>query len=237
MNQGVYSLSAAMINQLNRVDVISNNLANVNTNGFKEDNVVEGSFNHYLERLAQKDLTPTRLSTINNTVPKIDGNFIRGEIGSIVETNNPLDFALKINDTFFKVQDKNGDILLTRDGSFKNIGGILSTFDGKKVLNNANQQINIADGFESQVAVVTTSFDNLGKVGNNNYKIDDATKVKPIIDNDQFLVLGAIEKSNINAVTTMVALIDSQRRLEQAQKAITGIGELSEKLLTKIDGR
>jgi flagellar basal-body rod protein FlgG len=237
MNQGVYSLSAAMINQLNRVDVISNNLANVNTNGFKEDNVVEGSFNHYLERLAQKDLTPTKLSTINNTVPKIDGNFIRGEIGSIVETNNPLDFALKTNDTFFKVQDKNGDILLTRDGSFKNIGGILSTFDGKKVLNNTNQQINVADGFETQIAVVTTSFDNLGKVGNNNYKINDATKVKPIIDNDQFMVLGAVEKSNINAVTTMVALIDSQRRLEQAQKAITGIGELSEKLLTKIDGR
>jgi flagellar basal-body rod protein FlgG len=50
-------------------------------------------------------------------------------------------------------------------------------------------------------------------------------------------VLGAIEKSNINAVTTMVALIDGQRRLEQAQKAITGISDLSDKLLTKIDGR
>lgn len=237
MNQGVYSLSAAMINQLNRVDVISNNLANVNTNGFKEDNVIEGSFNHYLERLAQKDLTPTKLDTVNNTVPKIDGNFIKGEIGSIVETNNPLDFALKTNDTFFKVLNKNGDILLTRDGSFKNIGGVLSTFDGKKVLNNANQPINVVDGFQTQVAVVSTSYDNLGKVGNNNYKILDTTKVKPVIDNDQFMVVGAIEKSNINAVTTMVALIDSQRRLEQAQKAITGIGELSEKLLTKIDGR
>ncbi len=237
MNQGVYSLSAAMINQLNRVDVISNNLANVNTNGFKEDNVIEGSFNHYLERLAQKDLTPTKLDTVNNTVPKIDGNFIKGEIGSIVETNNPLDFALKTNDTFFKVLNKNGDILLTRDGSFKNIGGVLSTFDGKKILNNANQPINVVDGFQTQVAVVSTSYDNLGKVGNNNYKILDTTKVKPVIDNDQFMVVGAIEKSNINAVTTMVALIDSQRRLEQAQKAITGIGELSEKLLTKIDGR
>lgn len=237
MNQGVYSLSAAMINQLNRVDVISNNLANVNTNGFKEDNVIEGSFNHYLERLAQKDLTPTKLDTVNNTVPKIDGNFIKGEIGSIVETNNPLDFALKTNDTFFKVLNKNGDILLTRDGSFKNIGGVLSTFDGKKVLNIANQPINVVDGFQTQVAVVSTSYDNLGKVGNNNYKILDTTKVKPVIDNDQFMVVGAIEKSNINAVTTMVALIDSQRRLEQAQKAITGIGELSEKLLTKIDGR
>jgi flagellar basal-body rod protein FlgG len=237
MNQGVYSLSAAMINQLNRVDVISNNLANVNTNGFKEDNLMEGSFNHYLERLAQKDIVPTKLNTINNTVPKIDGNFIRGDIGSVVETGNPLDFALKTNDTFFKVQDKNGDIVLTRDGSFKNLGGVLSTFDGKKVLNNNNQQINIVDGFEPQIAVVSSSYANLSKIGNNNYKINDATQVKPIIDNDQFVVLGAVEKSNINAVTTMVALIDSQRRLEQAQKAITGIGELSEKLLSKIDGR
>jgi len=237
MNQGVYSLSAAMINQLNRVDVVSNNLANVNTNGFKEDNVVEGSFNHYLERLAQKEIVPTKLNTVNNIVPKIDGNFINGTIGAIVETNNPLDFALKTTNTFFKVQDKNGDILLTRDGSFKNIGGILSTFDGKKVLNNTNQQINIADGFQTQIAIVSTPYSNLNKIGNNNYKIADATQIKPIIDNDQFLILGALEKSNINAVSTMVALIDSQRRLEQAQKAITGIGELSEKLLAKIDGR
>jgi len=49
VNPGIYSLSATMVNQLNRVDVLSNNLANVNTYGFKEDNLVEGSFNHYLE--------------------------------------------------------------------------------------------------------------------------------------------------------------------------------------------
>lgn len=226
-----------MINQLNRVDVISNNLANLNTNAFKEDNLVEGSFNHYLERLAQKDLAPTKLDTINNTVPKIDGNFIRGDIGSVVETNNPLDFALKTNDTFFKAQDKNGTILLTRDGSFKNLGGVLSTFDGKKVLNNNNQQINIEDGFQTQIALVNTQYSNLNKIGNNDYKILDDSKINPMIDNDQFLLLGAIEKSNINAVSTMVALIDSQRRLEQSQKAITGISELSEKLLAKIDGR
>lgn len=237
MNQSVYSLSAAMINQLNRVDVISNNLANVNTNGFKEDNLVEGSFNHYLERLAAEKKTPTKLDTINNTIPKIDGNFINGIAGSIVETNNPLDFSLKSNDTFFKIQDKNGNIFLTRDGSFKNIGGFLSTFDGSKVLNNANQPIQVADGFEAQVAVVETPYKNLNKVGANNYKVSDDTKLKPIVDNDQHILRGAIEKSNINAVSAMVALIDSQRRLEQSQKAITGLSELSDKLLTKIDGR
>jgi len=237
MNPSVYSLSAAMINQLNRVDVISNNLANLNTNAFKEDQVVEGSFNYHLEKMAQKKITPTKLDTIANTVPKIDGNFMRGEVGSIVETGNSLDFAIKANDIFFKVKDKNGDILLTRDGSFKNLGGILSTFDGKQVLNNDNQPINIEAGFEPQVSLMKTNFSNLSKIGNNYYKIEDQTKTTPIIDNDQFMLLGALEKSNINAVTSMVALIDAQRRLEQSQKAITGISELSEKLLTKIDGR
>lgn len=237
MNPSVYSLSAAMINQLNRVDIISNNLANLNTNAFKEDQVVEGSFNHYLEMMKQKKLTPTKLDTVANTVPKIDGNFMRGEVGSIVETGNPLDFALKGNEVFFKVKDKNGDILLTRDGSFKNLGGVLSTFDGKQVLNNDNQPINIEAGFEAQISLLNTSFSNLDKVGNNYYKIEDMTKTNSIIDNDQFMLLGALEKSNINAVTSMVALIDAQRRLEQSQKAITGISELSEKLLAKIDGR
>ncbi|MBI3873776.1 MAG: flagellar hook-basal body complex protein [Arcobacter sp.] len=237
MNQGVYSLSAAMINQLNRVDVISNNLANLDTNGFKEDGLTEGSFNYYLERASKKKLSATKLDTVNNTVPKIDGSFLNGKVGSIVETNNPLDFALKNNDTFFQVQDKNGDTLLTRDGSFKNINGILSTFDGKKVLNNNNQQINIADGFETQISIVSSPLSNLSKVGNNNYKINDIAKTKQIVDNDPQILHGVLEKSNINAVSTMVALIDSQRRLEQEQKAITGISELSDKLLTKIDGR
>ncbi len=237
MNQGVYSLSAAMINQLNRVDVISNNLANLNTNGFKEDNLTEGSFNNYLERASKKDFPITKLDTITNTVPKIDGDYIKSEVGSIVETNNQLDFALRSNDTFFKVLDKNGEILLTRDGSFKNLNGLLSTFDGKKVLNNNNQPINVAEGFEAQISVISTTFSNLDKVGNNNFKINDISKTKPVIDNDQHILMGAVEKSNINAVSTMVALIDNQRRLEQAQKAITGIGEMSEKLLTKIEGR
>ena len=237
MNQGTYALSAAMINQLNRTDVISNNLANLNTNGFKEDNVVEGSFNYYLQRAKEEKFEPTKYSTITNTIPKIDGDFMKAEVGSIVETNNPLDFALKTNDVFFQIRDKNGEILLTRDGSFKNINGFLSTFDGKQVLDANKQPIAIVENFEPQIALVQTAFSNLDKIGNNNYKTNDATQVKPVNDNDQFLVLGAIEKSNINAVSAMVALIDSQRRLEQAQKAITGVSELSEKLLTKIDGR
>lgn len=41
MNQGVYPLAASMINQINRLDQISNNLANINTNGFKQEGTTE----------------------------------------------------------------------------------------------------------------------------------------------------------------------------------------------------
>ena len=54
MNQGTYPLAASMINQINRIDMISNNLANSNTTGFKQEGTSEGSFNYYLQRAEQQ---------------------------------------------------------------------------------------------------------------------------------------------------------------------------------------
>lgn len=237
MNPGIYSLSATMVNQLNRVDVLSNNLANVNTYGFKEDNLVEGSFNHYLEKAQEKKLETTKYSEITNTVPKIDGSFVTQQQGTIVETNNKLDFALNDTNTFFKIKDQQGNILLTRDGSFKNINGLLGTSEGNLILNNENKPITIEEGFEQQISLVKADYNDIYKVGNNNYKYDDKQKIKPVTNLENQIVQGAVEKSNINAVTTMVQLIEAQRRLEQAQKAMTGIDEVNQKLLTKIDGK
>ena len=237
MNPSLYSLSATMINQLNRVDTLSNNLANVNTTGFKEDNLVEGSFNHYLERAKEKKQETTTYSTIVNTVPKIDGSYVTQESGPIVQTGNDLDFALTGANTFFKIEDKAGNIFLTRDGSFKNLNGFLVTGNGEYVLNNNNQTIAVEEGFEQTISIYKADYKNIYKVGNNNYKFDDNQAVILVNNIDNDLVQGAIEKSNINSVTTMVELIAAQRRLEQAQKAITGLSEMSEKLLQKIDGR
>lgn len=237
MNPAIYSLSATMVNQLNRVDVLSNNIANANTNAFKEDNLVEGSFNYYLNRAKENNTEVTRQSVINNTIPKIDGDYIKGDVGSITPTGNQLDFALKENEIFFKVQNKNGEILLTRDGSFKNINGFLATSQGEKVLNVDNQPIAIADGFEEQISLVKTPFTNLQKIGNNNYKSEDNKKAETVLLNNSYMLQGSIERSNVNTVSAMVALIDSQRRLEQSQKAMTGIDEINGKLITQIGNK
>jgi len=237
VNLGTYPLAANMINQLNRVDTISNNLANLNTIGYKEDKLVEGSFNYYLQRAKKQNFIPTKINIINNTIPKIDGSYVNKDIGAIVQTGNRLDFALKEPNLFFKVKDNKGNILLTRDGSFKNLDGFLVTSEGYKILNINNEPIEINEGFESQIALIKTKFENLQKIGNNNYKILNQKNISTITNIEGKILQGALEKSNVNAISAMVKLINAQRRVEQTQKALTGIDEINSKLINSIGNR
>jgi len=236
MTQGLHPLAANMVNQLNRVDVISNNLANANTKGFKEDSLVEGSFNHYLDKAQKKGEEPLKLSEVMNTIPKIDGEYMNQEVGSITQTNNQSDFALSQENMFFKIQKTDGDIELTRDGSFKILEGRLVTQNGDNVLSDNNQPILVGDDneFATNISVVATQFSNLSKVGNNNYKVNDFTKLDIIPNNNQNLLQGAIEESNVSTIKTMVSLIEAQRKFEQNQKAINGIDQLNAKVIEAI---
>ena len=186
MNQGTYPLAASMINQINRLDQVSNNLANVNTNGFKQEATTETTFNYYLER-----------AQANNEVPT------------------------KVN-------------IVTRDGAFKNLDNFLVDSNGNNVLNADNEPIELEGEFVSQIGVTKTAYSNLEKVGDNTYTLKDANQVEIFENNDNMIVKGAVEKSNVNSVTAMVELIDAQRRFEQSQKAIKTIDELNSSVIDKI---
>lgn len=236
MTQGLHPLAANMVNQLNRVDVLSNNLANANTKGFKEDNLVEGSFNHYLDKAQQKDEPTLKLSEVMNTIPKIDGEYMNQEVGSITQTGNQLDFALSQENMFFKVQNQNGDIELTRDGGFKILEGRLVTQNGNNVLDDNNQPITVGDDneFATNISVVSTQFSNLKKIGNNNYKVNDFNQITIVANSNENLLQGAIEQSNVSTIKSMVTLIEAQRKFEQDQKAVNGIDALNRKVIESI---
>ena len=235
MTQGTHQLAASMINQLNRVDLVSNNLANANTVGFKQDNLSEGSFNNYLEKAIEEKKDVSKLSYIMNTIPKIDNNFIDTDIGSISDTGNKLDFALTQKDSYFKVKSSNGDIQLTRDGEFKVLNGELVTKNGDNVLNNNNEPIAVnSDEFYRNISIVTSDINNLNKIGNNNYKIKDESSLENVTNNKEYMSQGSIERSNVNTIKTMVDLIEAQRKFEQAQKAIAGIDEINQKVIADV---
>jgi flagellar basal-body rod protein FlgG len=234
MNQGTYPLAASMINQINRLDQVSNNLANVNTNGFKQEGTTETTFNYYLQKAQNDGIEPNKVNVVTNNVPKIDSKFINSEMGPIAMTGNKLDFALNSPDTFFKIQNASGDIVYTRDGSFKNLDNFLVDGNGNNVLNANNEPITIDEDVAAQIGVAKISYNNLDKIGDNTYLPKNASQVEVFGENDNLMVGGALEKSNVNSVSAMVELIDAHRRFEQAQKAVKTIDDLNAAIIDKV---
>ncbi|MGB3751170.1 MAG: flagellar hook-basal body protein [Arcobacteraceae bacterium] len=235
MTQGIHQLTASMVNQLNRVDVISNNLANANTVGFKEENLAEGSFNRYLRQQEKKDEVVLKESKIMDTIPKIDTSYTSKEAGAIITTGNPLDFAIQDPSMFFKVQNAQGDVEYTRDGSFKILDNTLVNQNGYPILDNNNNPINTTNpNFKDTIGLIQTDFTNLDKVGNNNYTAKSDETIAVVANPFNFMNQYELEKSNVNTIKTMVGLIEAQRKFEQSQKALTGIDEINGKVIDSI---
>ena len=141
MQTGYYSAAAGMITQFNRLDTIANNLANVNTYGFKEDNTIIGDFSRKLkearDELPNANQTKEAAQFINRAMtksPQIVDAYTDFSVGNLEKTSNRLDFALNQKNLFFAVKTQQG-IRLTRDGSFTlNEEGKLVNKQGYEVL-------------------------------------------------------------------------------------------------------
>ena len=222
------------------MDTISNNLANVNTTGYKQSRAEFSS-------LAYQDIftagTPTSQSTQSPTglyrghgVRTVASNRLF-TLGDIKHTGNPLDLAIG-GDGFFQVQLQNGQTAYTRDGSFKLDGqGRIVTSDGYIVLPNISipsdaTSIDIApngtvtvmgaNGNSQQVGSVTlTKFLNpagLNAIGDNIYTATSASgqPIQGVPNQDGFGALrqGYLEMSNVDIIQQMVGMINAQRAYE-----------------------
>jgi flagellar basal-body rod protein FlgG len=141
MQTGYYSAAAGMVTQFNRLDTIANNLANVNTNGFKQDNLIVGDFMRLYkearDELPNANQTKDGAQFLNRTMtraPQIVDSFTDQSVGNMQKTANSLDFALSKEGLFFAVKTPEG-VRLTRDGSFTmDDEGKLRTKHGYEVL-------------------------------------------------------------------------------------------------------
>ena len=242
MINGYYDAAGGMVTQFNRLNIISNNLANVNTPGFKQDNIIIGNFERLFsekrDKLPLENNTKEAAKFINrnlNKVPIVVEEYTDFSVGNIQRTSNPLDVALKQKNAFFSV-DANGE-KLTRAGNFNlDNDGYLITKEGFKVLDIKNRPIQIplnakkitidknADIYVDGVFIATMKIikiDNLKtlqKIGNTLYKFDP-NRAK--IDTTNTTLQGFLEKSNINPVVEMTNLIDTNRLVEAYQKVMT----------------
>ena len=233
-----------MTTQMKRLDVVANNVANVNTTGYKKDNVATQSFSEEL----MKRLNDPGLTMFGNAVPIgkitsgvfVDTVFTSYAPGSVRVTDNTFDLAIQ-GDGFFAVEttESNGSVgeKYTRDGEFTFAQGRLITRDGSSVLGTDNSAIRIPDA----ASVVIDDYGNIyadGEFINTIKTVDfeDKTTLRSTKDNmfvttadsvfkDMTGVIkqGALEASNVISAVEMVDMITINRAYESNQRAILAI--------------
>jgi flagellar basal-body rod protein FlgF len=255
MIRGLYTSGWSMLANNKKMDVLSNNLANVNTTGYKKDTVVFESFPDMLTRRINDSQS---FSNISGRIGSMQlGNDV-GEIftyytqGNLVRTDNNSDLAIKDSDTAFftiEVLDDQGNATeyYTRDGSFVvNANNQLITKDGHAVMGeegpiylNGGDFIVEADGTIIQGWDVIDRLlirefadpSTLRKYGNNLVSRTAETVEQEFSGTIQ---QGFLEQSNVDIVREMIDMISVMRAYESNQKILQAQDETLEKAVNEV---
>ncbi len=262
-SKGIYSAVSGAMAQSNRLDTIANNLANVNTNGFKKDRQV---FNEYLSAYEKEDnlirapRVPASIESFydmnggDNAYVNANGSYTNFEQGGLRPTGSQLDVAIE-GKGFFEVLTPSGTNW-TRNGSFQVDGsGRLVTKDGNPILkagqgdpsqrvitvSNANLTISaqgeVFDGGNNvgQLSVVDFALpDDLQKVGKNNYALKANARSGPVQSKEARVHQGFAEASNVNVIEEMTDMISANRVFEAAQHVIKAQDQMDGKLINEV---
>lgn len=241
MFKGFYNLTSGMLSQGKRLDVISNNMANVATAGYKSDTYVDSTFREYMvSRIGNKDKSnPTEIGPASYILApgRLYTDYTQGVLE---ETGMPLDFAIQ-GDGFFAVQTGNG-VAYTRAGSFAlDDEGYLCLPDGSRVLDPNGKEIPLnTDKIKADAsgAIYTESGQFLGQLGV--YSFNDNTQLQRnaqgyFTGNGAQAAAGvtvqwkAQEQSNINLIQQMTGMITAQRAFQSAAE----VSKMYDQLMTK----
>ena len=249
MDASMWIAKTGLDAQQTRMAVISNNLANVNTTGFKRDRAT------FEDMLYQNVRQPGAQVSANAQAPTglMLGTGVRLVAtekthvqGSLVQTKGALDIAIQ-GDGFFQITQADNSIAYTRDGAFKKLAaGQLVTATGQPlsppivIPQNAASitisqdgivSVELATGGAQQIGQLTIArFNNpagLQAMGQNLLRETPASGA-PQIGNPGAvgagtLAQGAVEASNVNVVEEMVNMIETQRAYEINSKAISAV--------------
>jgi flagellar basal-body rod protein FlgG len=252
--RALYTAATGMMAQETNVEVISNNVANLRTNGFKRQRV------HFQDLMYEQLRRPGSPSSEQNTQVPV-GVFVGSGVkvvstprimsqGNLTQTEKPLDIAIR-GDGFLRVQLPDGRMGYTRDGSFElDAQGRLVTQDGYVVdpgvtVPPETKSVSInAAGVITGVTPGNTDPQQLGQIqlarfvnpngleniGDNFYTETAASG--PAIDGtpgtEEFgsIAQGYLEEANVNAVVEITSLIQAQRAYEMNSKVISAADQM-----------
>jgi flagellar basal-body rod protein FlgF len=233
MIRGIYTAAAGLATAQLRLGVVSNNLANAQTPGYKQDQLPEDLGKAIdLQRFARDGQNGIGSIVLG---PQVGVSQLDLSAGPLQETSNPLDLAIA-GSGFFATQAADGSTRYTRDGGFlTDTNGSLRARDGSAVLDTNGQPITLPSNSDIAVAADGTVLANgkqvaqlevvdfapgaqLNKVGNGMFTAPAGVAPQPT--NGTQLYQGYLESSNVDMTESMVATMNLVRAYEANQKLL-----------------
>lgn len=257
MVRGLYTAWTGLRNEEKRMDVVTNNMANADTTGFKKVDVTAQSFERHLAVKIDDSTVGINLKQgIGGMNPgvKIGETYYDMSQGNFRQTEDQYNFALSGNGFFtISTTNKSGETSTryTRDGDFTvTRDGYLVTKDGDYVLAEGGNRIQIPDANLVKISVNEMgeiysgnnyvaklqlvdfqSYDALSSYGENMYEAVDGAVQTPA---QAKVTQGYLEMSNVNMVTEMVDMIAISRAYETNQKMVQAIDQTLDKAVNEI---
>lgn len=241
MLKGLYTAWSGLVNEQKRMDILTNNMANADTVGYKKEGSTSQSFDSVLTvkiKDASEGLSNVRRIGIKNPGVKLGENYVDYTQGSFRITDNTYDLALA-GEGFFAIEftNKAGETstMYTRAGQFTlNKEGFLVTQEGDYVLDTQNKRIQIDtltdsritdDGKIWQNGNVVAQIQVADFVDYNYLERYGETYFRPIegaqmTNSTAQIKSGYLEMSNSNIINEMVNLITITRAYESNQKIV-----------------
>lgn len=247
MFHGFYNLASDMLTQSRNLNVISNNMVNVSTPGYKYDKLTTTTFQQeMLYRSGNQNKSGAAQIGATNMIQVPEQTITDYTTGNYVETGDTLDFAIN-GDGFFKVATENG-FVYTRNGSFyidedsclalKGVGKVQG-YGGEIYLENDNNifvdtsgniydgQGEILDNFE------IVDFEDRGtltKQANGTF----TANAEEVEVESPYILSKTLEQSNVEPIKLMQDMISSQRSLQSASQMLKIYDQIMGKATTEI---
>ncbi|MDY6986475.1 MAG: flagellar basal-body rod protein FlgF [Thermodesulfobacteriota bacterium] len=256
MSQAIYTATSGARTYTMRLDMLTHNLSNINTIGFKQDRAIFRTYLPHSNASVKVTSEETGIAHIrevqppfntSNTLQVFDGTQTDFSLGQLRPTGNLLDLALQGNG-FFSIETPDG-IQYTRNGNFTlNDEGTLVTQNGLPVLGQGGKititgkdvivdaQGNVSvDGQEVGTLDIVDFSDlqTLKKVGSTRFAPTDPTV--PGVTADGFAIAqGSLELSNVDPIRVMSAMIEVLRGYESYQKIIKSVDDVNAKAINDL---
>lgn len=232
MSRGLFTLTSGMLTQQRKIEISSNNMANINTAGYKREQAVTNNFGTLLiHKLRQNGIYETAepLSEVSLIRIMEDNNTYHSQ-GNLDETGGAFDFAL-VGEGFFGINN-NGTILYGRNGSFNlDDEGYLIFADKGRVQGEYGDIFIGTDKYEAaedgsiyvdgeQIdKIAVYNFDNYANLDKFSEGLYTSTDEANLME-DAVIKKGWIERSNVDLAQEMSDIIASQRALQSNSQAL-----------------